>query len=269
MIYSRDRDTADRIVELLRVAPRSIKSLRTELETSDEVSLRGVYKAITKLVSAGVVLKVGKRVMIDEEWAGRVGRELGSATPISLSLNERGAFSFTSVANLDAFWKTIALPLEKSSGVKELFFYNPHNFWAYLPDRNQSEDAYYRHFSESGRHGFFTVGGIAPADKTFKRAYQDDHLQVNTEEIRSFKRTDHVTLIGPYVITVRLSKSVAARIDALYDSGRAAEAFLLELLSICAKPGKIRFIIENSPAKASKLRRSLSKNFYFKLDKTA
>ncbi len=261
MLYSGDSSVEDRIVELTADSRKTIKSLHESLAQDHSLTLRAVYKAVNKLVGAGVLLKVGKQVMVDQEWARRATETLGSASGPFLSIGERAAYTFTSVEHLDSFWKTTVLPLERAAGVRESFFYNPHNFWAYLPDRKESEDAYYQHFREH-RYGFFTIGGESVADKGFKKAYQTEHLQIDLRTISSFRRTDHVTVLDSFIITVRLGKKVAERIDTLYDSAESPEDILLNILRICKKPGKIRFLLENNPTKAAKLRKILAKNFY-------
>lgn len=263
MLYSDKNDLEDQIVELTADSRMTIKSLHASLSEKAKLSLRAVYKSVHKLIGAGVLLKVGKHVMVDQEWAKRASEMLGSASAPLLSNDERAVYTFVSIEHLDAFWKTVMLPLEHSNLAHEIFFYNPHNFWAYLPARKQSEDAYYRRFSDK-RYGFFTVGGDTQADNEFKRGYQNENLQIDLRSIISLRRTDHITILNSMVITVRLSKGVAERIDKLYASGESIDAILPEIVRICEKPGKIRFVIENNHKKAEEMRRMLARNFYFK-----
>ena len=263
MLFSALKSVEDRTVELAAGTRMTIKSLHAALVKEEHLSLRAVYKTVHKLINAGVLLKVGKQIMIDHEWAKGVSEMLSTTPAPLLSSNERAVYTFVSVEHLDAFWKTVTLPLENSISAREIFFYNPHNFWAYLPARKQSEDAYYRHFSDK-RYGFFTIGGDSRADAEFKRAYQNEHLQIDLRDITLFRRTDHVTILGPMIITVRLAKGISERIDGLYTSGRSMEDVLPEIIRICQKPGKIRFVIENNPTKAEKLKKALARNFYFK-----
>lgn len=261
MLFSSDSSVEDRIVELSADRPISIRGLHEELAAQHPVTLRAVYKAVNKLIDAGVLLKVGGEVMVDQEWAGRAAVMLSSVSGPRLAPGEHAVYTFTSLEHLDAFWKTAVLPLE-SSGIRESFFYNPHDFWAYLPARKGSEDAYYRHFSQTGRYGFFTIGGASPADKEFKRAYQDEYLQVDLQDIRQFRRTDHLTVLDSFILTVRLGKKLAGRIDTLYEAGETIDLILPDLIRACQRPGKIRLIFENNPAKAARLRKVLAKNFY-------
>lgn len=264
MLYSNESRMEDQIVKLTINSSTTVKSLYSGLGKDRELSLRAVYKAVNKLIEAGVLLKVGKRIMVDQEWAKHVREMLASHSAPDLSSGERAVYTFVSVEHLDSFWKTIVLPLEQSVSTREILFYNPHNFWAYLPARKESEDAYYRHFSDIERYGFFTVGGNSQADVEFKRGYQSEHLQIDLRNIAFFRRTDHITIINSMIITVRLAKGISEHIDKLYASGRGIKDILPEVINICRKPGKIRFLLENNPTKALEMKKALSKNFYFK-----
>lgn len=264
MMYSDANNLEDRIVELSANDRTTIKSLHSQLDKESALSLRAVYKAVNKLIDAGVLLKVGKQVMVDQEWVTRVRETLDSSTASILSSGERAVYTFVSIEHLDAFWKTVVLPLEQSVSAREIFFYNPHNFWAHLPARKESEDAYYRHFVGAKRQGFFTIGGQSRADMEFKRGYQNENLQIDLRNIPSLRRTDHMTVIGAMTITVRLGKGIAERIDKLYASGEDIKDILSKIVRICQKPGKIRFVLENNLTKAEKLKKVLARNFYFK-----
>lgn len=263
MLYSKNSTIEDRIVEMLADKRMSMKSIHAHLRTRSEISLRAVYKAAQKLMDAGVILKVGKYLAIDQEWANRASEMLGSTSLPVLANNERATYTFVSIDNLDAFWKTVMLPLERLEEHSGVFFYNPHNFWAYLPTRKQSEDAYYRHFSGK-QYGFFTLGGENTADTEFRRAYQSYNLQIDLRNIPAFRRTNHITIINSRIITVRLSKTLSGRIDRLYASEKSIDDILPEIVNLCTKPGTIRFTIEHNAQKALKMKRVLSRNFYFK-----
>ncbi|HVX90151.1 MAG TPA: hypothetical protein VHC20_00670, partial [Candidatus Paceibacterota bacterium] len=229
-------------------------------------SLRAVYKAVDHLIEAGVLLKVRQRVMVDQEWAREVSTKLAPPLSAPLGPGEKAIYTFTSIAHLDAFWKTIVLQLEAYEQDGLVMFYNPHNFWAYVPERRESEDAYYRHFSASKIHAFFTIGGETAADMQFKRAYQDDFFQVDARNMPGYARNVHLTVMGDYLITVRLPKALADRIDRLYETGRPIEELLPAIMETCQSPGNIRFVLEHNPQKVKKLRRPLSLNFYFKMN---
>lgn len=267
MIYSRRKKLEDEVVELAAREPLTVKTLHGRLKAGDQkLSLRAVYKAVDHLIEAGVLLKVRQRVMIDQEWVREVSTKLAPPLSAPLGPGEKATYTFTSIAHLDAFWKSIVLQLEAYEQDGLVLFYNPHNFWAYVPERRGSEDAYYRHFAESRIHAFFTVGGDTPADMEFKRAYQDEYLQIDARNMPSYPRNVHLTVMGDYIITVRLPKAMAARIDRLYETGKPIEELLPAIMEAYQSPGNIRFVLEHNPQKTRKLRKPLSLNFYFKMN---
>jgi len=263
VIFSKKEDLEDRIIELALPARTSVKTLHAALSLEGKVSLRGVYKAVDKLLDAGVLIKAGKRVMVDEEWVRRVGERLRNNPVPAPAAGERAVYTFTSIGHLDAFWKTIVFQLEGYEHDGQVFFYNPHNFWAYLPERQESETAYYEHFSREKLHAFFTVGGGTEADMEFKRTYQNEYLQIDARTMPGLRRAEHITVLGDFVITVRLSKGLAAKIDDIYASGKPMADLAPEIVRICKASSNIRFTLENNPAKAKKLKQALSLNFYF------
>jgi len=228
------------------------------------LTLRAVYKAVNQLIASGVLLKVGKVVQIDQEWLRKLRSEVSPSATLSLAPGERVSYSFTSIEHLDAFWKTIALGLEEHERDGQVFFYNPHDFWAYVPGRKESEETYYRHFAEARIHAFLTIGGTTPADMEFKRQYQNEYLQIDARDISALGRTKHLTVLGDFVITVRVGRALAAEIDALYARGTSTEAIAPELETLYQTPARIRFTLEHSPGKAKKFRKLLSRNFYFR-----
>jgi hypothetical protein len=264
VIYGKQKSLEDRVVELLLREPLSIKKLYERLAPDTRhLSLRGVYKAVDQLIAAGVLLKVRKQVRVDGEWLDSLRGKLVTPLP-KLGVGEKVSYSFTSLGHLDAFWKTIVLGLEALEQDGQVFFYNPHDFWALMPERRESEDAYYRHFAERKVHAFFTIGGGAPADQVFKREYQNEYLQIDLRSMPGLGRRTHLTILGEYLISVRVPKKLAERIDGLYASGLSPEELVSEIVRSGEKPAPMRLLLERNPAKARKLKRSLSLNFYFK-----
>lgn len=265
MLQSASTTLEDDLVERLLQVPSSIQELHAYVrQKGREVGERAVYKAVHQLIEARVVLKAGKRVRIDEEWLRKLRGALSSRSIPLIEKGERVSYAFNSFSHLDSFWKTIALQLEPLEEDGRIFFYNPHNFWAYLPERTESEDAYYKHFEGSKLHAFFTVGGATALDRQFKRSYQNEYFQIDERAVSFIPRNVHMSIFGDVIVTVRIAKRLAERIDVLYGSGLPIKDILPEVLAALDSFPKSRLSIENNPEKASKLRKALSRNFYFK-----
>ncbi len=262
MLYSAKEKLEDILVRLLLRSPAHMKSLHKRVrEEGRVVSLRAIYKAVDSLLGEGVFMKVGKNVWISQEWVRKLREHLSAPLP-ALGLGEKISYTFTSIEHLDAFWKTIALQLEEYERDEQIFFYNSHNFWAYIPQRKASEDAYYEHFTTERKHAYFTVGGVSHADRDFKRKYQNEYLQIDTRAHAGIGRRDHITILGDFIITVQLSNELTKRIDALYEGGQSVETFLPLVIEVCAMYGKTKFVFENNARKAKNLRQKLSPSFY-------
>lgn len=259
MLLSRSQTLEDKIVQTLWASPLQIKDLHARVGKS--VSLRAVYKAVSSLIKASVLIKVGKTVWVDQEWVQSLRERFSETLPL-IGPGERVAYTFASLEHLDAFWKTVALQLEGYEREEQPFFYNPHNFWAYLPERKASEDAYYARFLRDKKSAYFTVGGTTVADREFKQAYQNKFFQIDARPIIGFGRRNHITVYGNFVITARLSTLLAARLDTLYESGKPLGKLLPEIISTCAKPESIRLVFEHNAGKAKKITNVLSANFY-------
>jgi hypothetical protein len=262
MLLSGNRTLEDRLVEYVLKTPGSVRTLHDHLQRDGVlVTQRAVYKAVKQLVKGGVVLKAGGRVRIDQEWARMVRERLAATSNPLLACGEKMTYTFTSLPHLDAFWKTVMLELESTIAFKEIFFYNPHNFWAYMPERKESEDQYYAGFKEATKHGYFVVGGTSAPDIEFKTTYQNPFFQIDARNIGALPRTDHVSVFGDFVLTVRLSKKLATQIDAVYARSMPREQMVSAIADAWREMPAARFSLENNPAKANRLRRMLSKNF--------
>lgn len=261
MLYSTKANLEDKLVEALLGGPASIKKLRAIVSTPENVaSLRGVYKAVSSLIDAGVLLKVGKQIWINQQWARNLRERLATSIPF-LSPGERAVYIFNSVQHLDVFWKTIAFQFEEHEQSGRIFFYNPHNFWAYIPELKESENEYYAHFAKTKKRAFFTVGGATEADRAFKREYQNEFLQIDVRDVPSLGRRDHITILGDFVITARMSQKLAKQLDNIYSSGESVEMSMQKILTAYRADANVRLTIEYNGLKAKKLIKLLSPHF--------
>lgn len=263
MLLAHESSLEEKVVERLLESPYQVKRLHVELSKQGRVSLKAVYNAVNALIAEGVVVKAGKVVQIDQEWLRALRASVTKAAPLELGAGEKAVYAFSSFAHLDQFWKTLALQLESLEQDAQIFFYNPHDFWAYVPERVTSEDAYYRHFEKQGVHAFFTIGGTNEADMAFKRRYQNEFLQIDARDMPGMSRTEHVTVLGDFIISVRIPRTLAVAIDNLYASAKSEAEVASSIPKLLEGSQRVRLSIEHSRAKAQKIRRKLSLNFYF------
>lgn len=263
MLGGKGKPLEDRIVERLLTAPATIKILTGDLSAEGTQRQRAIYKAVENLVQGGVLTKVGKVVHIDPTWTRTVRDLVAPPVAPALAPGERLIHYFTSAARLCDYWQLLLGGLAEIEQDGQVFFYHPHNFWAYLPEHRASQEAYFRHFLALKVHAHFTVGETTAADTAFKRTYQNEFLQIHLENLDGFLRTDHHAIVGDYVLTVRLPRVIASQIDILYESGRGVEDFLPEIERLFAKRTKIQLTFEHNASKARTLKKKLSLAFYF------
>ena len=261
MLFGTKENVDDLIVRILLNGPLQIKTVHHLLLPTSNISLRAVYKAINHLLHSGVLVRGGNKVWVHEEWLRRVRENLSTPIP-ALGQGERAQYKFSTISHLDAFWKTIALQLESLEQETGAFFYNPHNFWAYVPARKDSEDAYYKHFLTEKRHAYFVVGGQTKADMQFKRTYQHAYLQINTEIVPGFNRRDHLTILGDHIVTVRLPASLAVHIDNLFEDNDLPEEIGQRIVEEYEIRRDVHLTVERNGRKALKLRTSLARDFH-------
>lgn len=263
MLFSKDKNLDDLIVSGVICGKRTVKGVHEYVvNNGPNVSLRAVYKSLNKLIDAGVVVKVSTRLHISADWIKKVRDTVGFENQLpDIAPGESIRFELNSVAHIDAYWKTIVASIHPSKN-EHIYFYNPHNYWLYEPSRLESEREYYASFKNEKRYGFFTVGGTTSIDKKFKRQYGNEYLQIDLREVTSFKRTDHITVVGDYVITVRIDNDVAESLDAIYTSDQPIDEKESQIRRVLSVEQKIVIKIENAPHKAVKVRNTLKRNFY-------
>lgn len=254
---------ADLVVEELAHTRCTVKHLHRRIlaRCDTAVTLRAVYKAVSELIESGVVLKAGREVFLDDEWLHKLERQILQREDFfGLETGDVLVYNFTSLAKMDAFWKTFVGRLKISDPHFPVFFYNPHDIWVLLPERKKSELQYYQSFEEQNIYGFYVIGGSSILDKEVRKMYQSDHFIVDLNPLAQLKRTDHVTIHEDYVITAMLPGNIAQKVDELYNRTDQRDT-KTKLLGLVESSFRARVKVERNAAKAKSLRKVLSKNF--------
>lgn len=264
MLFSSDESIKERIVRLLLKKDQSVKSLLVSLRDENIViTIQAIYKTLRILIKDEIVLKRKTLYSLSQDWRNKVVYELTKTNnPLNLSEGEKINFYLTSLIHLDQQWKNIVLPIQDLYNKYPVFLYNPHEIWPYLSDsRRESESMYYKAFVNSKRYVFQAVGGSASYDKLAKKELENDFIQICIGE-KYFPETDYPTICGDYIITTKLSDSLANEIEKCYSD--IPDKSLLEhrLRKIGIEKKKVRLIIERDREKAKKMRKKMSKHFY-------
>ncbi len=237
------------------------KSLRSHLGNTDKgVTIQGVYKALKKLTANGILIKKNKNFVVSREWAENLIQILGGKEKyIDLKQGESASFTFNSLTHLDAYWKHVLIALDEF-GDFPAFFYNPHEIWTFLEDRQESQEKFLKSFNQEKRYGYLRLGDTSPIEKEYKKNFGGEFLQIDLSNKKIFN--DYVTVVQDYIVTTKISRKSMEKIDELFSQDISFESIKIRLRGIISEKQKVKLVIENNKDKAKKIRKRISENFY-------
>ena len=264
MILGTRKTLNDHIIEALLGKSISMHELEAYLESkSTYVTVQGIYKTLRELISEDIVVKHKKTYSISTIWRDKVNQLTKTSEYLfKLSPNEKVSYTFNKLEHIDAFWKHSLNDLDKETGECPTFDFCPHNFWLFVPGRYESEIEYVNSFLDEKKYIFSIIGGDSQFDKERKADYTHDYHKIHLDTDIDINRRDHITVMGSYIITTRVSPNLAKQTDELYDSAQNNDELENRLQKVFKKPGVILMTIEHKQQKAKKLRKRLAKDFY-------
>jgi len=225
-------------------------------------SVQGIYKTLRELVSEDIVVKQKKNYLISNVWRNKLSNIVSQRPPFKLSEGEQTIYQFNKIDHLDMFWKHTMEDIQNEMLGHPVFHANPHNFWYFVPGREQSEEEYYQNFAKSETYVFSIIGGITIFDKQLKQDYSHNFQQFHFEKDYPFNRRDHLSVIGPYIITTRVSVTLARVTDRLYETCFTEKELQEKLGPEFKKHGSVIMTVEHNEDKAKKLRKKMSADFH-------
>lgn len=264
MILGTRKTLYDHIIEALFGKSLSVHEIEAYLKGKNTtVTVQGIYKALRELISEDIVVKHKKTYAISTIWRDRLANLVTTqAYQFKLSPGEHVSYTFNKLEHIDAFWKHSLNDIDKEIGAFPVFDFCPHNFWMYVPGREISEQGYYQSFIDNKTYLFSILGGTTTHDKRKKTDLSTDFHRVHLDDDVAFNRRDHITAMGPYVITTRVSLKLSREVDELYQIPMDEEELVSRLHRLFRRPGRIIMSIEHNIGKAKKLRKRISKDFY-------
>jgi hypothetical protein len=263
MLLGTKKTLYDHITEALLGNSMTVSQLQKYLEDlSVPATVQGIYKALRELIGEDVIVKQKKSYLVSNVWREKLEQLVSQRPPFKLSESERTVYNFSKLENLDMFWKHIITDIQNEFESFPVFHANPHNFWYLVPGRNRSEEEYRNTFPETKRFAFTIIGGNTSFDKDQKFKYEHDYQQFHFENDYPFNRRDHLSVIGPYIITTRVSVNLARVTDRLYETCFTEQELIEKLEPIFKKSGAIVMTVEHNEEKAKKLRKKMSADFH-------
>ena len=233
---------------------------------------QGFYAALRKLKKEEVVVIYGNKTGLNTTWihdTRYLFEEMSKAYEIErtsfealrLKDGENLSYVFSTLKHLDVFWGHVQNIFLQNTPVDEaIYSFDPH-YWLYLARQN-SERKILAHIIRNGRKFLMTVGSNTPLDKIIKKDFTSRYLQYNCKKI--FPKEDfYISVIGDYIIEISMDKKIAASIDAIYTTNNSLTSEVQALFEdIVERKSKSRIKISRNKAKATRLKKKLSKDFY-------
>lgn len=238
------------------------KAFKLHLETSgNPITIQGVYKALNKLVAEGVLVKNRMKFVVSREWVeGLIEKLGGNNADLEMSEGEITTHQFTSLNQLDAYWKHRVSTILAAFSSYPMFSYETHSIWVYLSDRKESEENFFKSFEKNKRFAFFRVGGTTFGDREYKRKYAGEYLKVDTSNKRILG--NHISIVGDYIVTTKLEKGIEEEVDTIFSKKESEDEIHQGLEKILGKKQRVKLSIERNKEKAKKYRKKISENFY-------
>ena len=263
MLLGTKKTLYDHIVERLLEKEASVSNIEADLMGKNiQASIQGIYKALRELITEDIVVKQKKVYSISNIWREKVSNLTSNKYQFKLSPDEQAVYQFNKLEHLDAFWKHTLADIRNEVGDFPTFDYIPHQFWAHVPGRQESESEYYKTFEKGNIYLFTTVGGATLFDKEEKVAQQTELNQIANAENDTFERQDNNTVMNSYVVTTKISKKLSSHIDSAYELAKDREELDMLLKQAFRTPGKLKITMEHNKNKATKLRKKFSADFY-------
>lgn len=263
MIYSGTKTTEDSIIELLAVQNATVAAIHDSLSSSGKsISIQALYDAVRSLMLDGVVLKHKKICSLSAEWKRRVADNLQTYSGFPrLEEGDHLTFAFHTYLQLDLYWKHINALFVNTNPQSPIFFFVSHQIWIYLQGREESQDAFLKSFTKSGRSAFTLVGNMTPVDVIFKKRYEKYH-KIELESGTHIKDGEQLTTCGNFVVVTKIPNDVVTKIDSLYDSISEENTLRKELQKLFIEKQQLSVIVYHNKSRAERLRKRITRNMY-------
>lgn len=222
-------------------------------------SVQGVYRALRKLQSEGVVVKDGENYTIRIAWVLDMGMFIKNVEDkylqsqyfknlINIPNKEKVTWNFTSIFKLNDFWSQLAGAVVEASSEKILFNYHPHP-WFYLIQTFQ-EYQYIKTSSSHLKKRYTIVGGQEYLDHWVEKFWQGLNIEYYFAPKQKWLTQDRTLNIGmadDFIWYVRCDENITKEIDNLYGKVKTpAELDIHEVMSIFQKKIKGKIIFQRN-----------------------
>lgn len=272
MLAAASSNVADAILALFRRdGEMSAGEIHAALQDGyGRCSLRAVYKELTNLMAAGIVVKQKGRFSLSLPWMlslfrcaddlfrAALRRPAASLLPAE---KETRRWRFHDLRRLDQFWLQLIFLLFEGSATRTMFVWAPH-FWFHLLEYGrelQAQDA----MSVAGNLMYMIVGGDTFLDRQPER-YWSRSVYRWSYEPSSFhsERQTYYDVIDDYVLTVKLDARTAHRLGECFRSVKTArDAARVPELALFDHRANVTLSLAHDESRARALRSRFCRHF--------
>ena len=253
------------IVRILGRTPAISAALLYERIVRDyrPCSLQGVYHVLRTLQHRGTVVKSGESFSLSLLWTldlvqfAEDAYRACVASAVQSSLlpapGGRKRWRFNRAAHLDALYVQLTLLLIKRTDERTVWEWCPHPW--FMLAQQEFEERFKRALEKSRKDIYCVIGGRTPLDRQWVRSRASPALHYGIARSPFEKRRrDYFTVVGPYILTARLSKNLAGEIDALFERAPTLQQIdYPRFLGLLGARQRLTLTLEHNQAEAAKL----------------
>ena len=252
----------------------AIADLRSALKKRSgiDVSLQHVYRTVTRLTEAQILLKRKKQLFLNLLWLSHVelfaqnakqrlleGQDLQSLS--ALAPEKRLAFTARSLREMQAVWHHLLIQLNRivpAAQRRQLHKYYAHAWW--LLQENGGDASFYERIAAKGVECFWLIGNDTFLDRRAMERYKKIFAIALTDHSPFPKEGYNLNVFGEYVVECVFPKAIADHLVLLFRSVRSAKEWDAAVFeNILDIPAPFTVTVTRSAAKADQLRAKIAR----------
>jgi len=248
-------------------SPRLVKKVSIE----QKVSFQGVYKAITFLEQRNVVTKTMMTLSLNILWLEQINSFAHSVSKnyilnefkdfLLLDEKEKVTYTFRDAEKLNNQWLHFVLIIAKKYDADPIFIWNPHHWFVFA--REQEESILFDWLNSNQKKTYLLIGNNFDLDVEAKKLLLSEQVRVNLDPHANLKSDKYFVVIGDYIMTTTYSPEFIAEVATIFkDYKRDSYLKISDLQTLISQPLKGKIVMEKNKAKALKLSRQISKDFF-------
>ncbi len=236
---------------------------------------RGVYKELSKLEREGIVVKVKNSYSLRLAWVMNLVSFVGDMYDVYLDPSllktlllkggEKITWRFSSLAKMDMAWTQLMLGMHRACPGKAMCVWCPHQWFDFSHgERNRQ---FIKANDIAANRRFHIIGGSTYLDRLGGAGQPKIGVYSYAEGPFEDLRNTYYTLIGDYVICVKLDTVTTRKIEELFSRVKTARDINpQEMGQIFGARVNAKLTLEINPRRAAELKRKFARFFGLKIE---